>query len=79
MFELGNNELIYAAEGSFRSSPVVRKWSSAVHCCLAPHFRNGGFPDIQFVRDGLTPKRNVLFRNDYFALGIGNGPYGYYI
>lgn len=50
MFELGNNELIYAAEDSFRSSPVVRKWSSAVHYCLAPHFRNGGFPDIQFVR-----------------------------
>lgn len=23
MFELGNNELIYAAEDSFRSSPVV--------------------------------------------------------
>ncbi len=44
MFELGNNELIYAAEDSFYSSPVVRKWSSAVHCCLASHFRNGGFP-----------------------------------
>ena len=49
MFELGNNELIYAAEDSFRSSPVVRKWSSAVHCCLASHFSMEVFPDIQFV------------------------------
>lgn len=44
MFEFGNNELIYAAEDLFYSSPVARKWSSAVHCCLAFHFRNGGFP-----------------------------------
>ncbi len=57
MFELGNNELIYAAEDSFRSSPVVRKWSSAVHCCLAPHFRNGGFPDIQFVRGQFNAEK----------------------
>ena len=57
MFELGNSELIYAAEDSFRSSPVVRKWSSAVHCCLAPHFRNGGFPDIQFVRGQFNAEK----------------------
>ena len=46
MFELGNNELIYAAEDSFRSSPVVRKWSSAVHCCQLLIFAMEVFPDI---------------------------------
>lgn len=81
MFELGNNKFIYAAEDSFYSSPVVRKWSSAAHCCLASHFRNGGFPWHPICKGGgsLTLKRNVLFRNDYFALGIGNNSHGYYI
>ena len=79
MFELGNNELIYAAEDSFCSSPDVRKWSSAVHCCLAPHFRNGVFLISNLQGDSLTLKRIVPSRNDYFALGIGNNSHSYYI
>lgn len=54
MFELGNNELIYAAEDSFRSSPVVRKWNLTAYRRLSSPSNDSGFLFYYPIRKGVV-------------------------